>query len=73
VVKGHCFKLLVFRCLTIIATEKRDRSKGRIINQDSSGTAAVDNRVEGGVGVAEGVVEMGIGESVDEVVASIEK
>ena len=67
------FKLAVFRCLSKIATENTERSKGTISNQDSSGTAAVDTRVEVGVGVAEGAVELGVGEGVDEVVAFIEK
>jgi len=64
---------VVFRCLSTKATENTERSKGTISNQDSSGTAAVDIRVKVGVGVAESVVELGVGESVDEVVAFIEK
>jgi len=71
--KNHCFKLAVFRCLSVTATENMERSQGTTTNQDSSGTAAVDNKVEVGVGVAEGVVELEVGESVDEVVAFIEK
>ena len=65
--------LKFFRNRSITANDKTERSKGTISNQDSSGTAAVDKRVEVGVGVAEGVVELGVGESVNEVAAFIEK
>ena len=53
----HCFKLAVFRCLIITATEKTDRSKGTITSQENSGTVEVEDGegvsvvpiVEGGV------------------------
>ena len=50
-----------------------ERSRGTVSNQDSSGMAAVDIGVKVGVGVAEGVVELGVGEIVDEAVAFMEK
>jgi hypothetical protein len=39
---------LIFRCLSITATENNERSKGRIANQENSGTEGV------GVGVGLG-------------------
>ena len=34
--KAHCFKLTVFRCLSKIAMENIDTSKGRTAIQDNS-------------------------------------
>ena len=45
--KGHCVKLMVFRCLSITATENKERSKGTIAIQNNSGT----EEVEVGLGV----------------------
>jgi hypothetical protein len=62
--KGHCFKLAVFRCLSAKARKNTERSKGRITNQDNSGTVGDGNglsktegdRVVDGSGVDAGPV-----------------
>jgi hypothetical protein len=45
------FELAVFRYLRITATENTERSKGKITNQDNSGTEVVGFRVEVETGV----------------------
>ena len=58
--KGHCFKLIVFRYLTITATENTERSKGTIASHDSSGM---------GVDVVAGVGDI-VNETVDKTAPS---
>jgi len=47
----------IFRCLTITATENKERSKGTITNQDNSGTAGDEVVTDVGVAVGVGEVE----------------